>query len=335
MSEPVASAAPEVQPDLAPYPLGLSDRQRWAIGAVLLLLAFGALGVYPLHEPDEGRYAELAAGMVRSGDWLHPRLSGIDYFEKPPLALWGVAAGLSLLGHSEAGARASTALAFLLTALLVGAWCGRLRAGRGYDPRGALLFAALPLSGFFSRVLLVDTPLTLWTMLCLYGLYRALVEPAPDARVPRRWLACAYAAAGLGMLTKGPIGVVLPVASAGGYLLLTRSWRRLPWLVWPPGVVLFAALSVPGSRSWSARTQATCARSSSSRTWRGPRPAGASAAAARSCSTSRCCSWGSCPGSRCCRGSCGASARRGRDPRSSRPARGCSCCARWRCRWRS
>ena len=39
----------------------------------------------PLAVPDEGRYVGVAWDMLRTGDWLVPRLDGLPYFHKPPL----------------------------------------------------------------------------------------------------------------------------------------------------------------------------------------------------------------------------------------------------------
>ena len=68
----------------------------WRRDLVGLLLVFGALyffliGRAPLANPDEGRYAEVPREMVATGDWVTPRLDGVNYFEKPPLVYWAVA----------------------------------------------------------------------------------------------------------------------------------------------------------------------------------------------------------------------------------------------------
>lgn len=63
-----------------------SKWRSWAL--VLLPLLLMALAAFrPLALPDEGRYAEVGRWMAMSGDWLTPRLDGIPFFHKPPLAV--------------------------------------------------------------------------------------------------------------------------------------------------------------------------------------------------------------------------------------------------------
>ena len=61
-----------------------------------LLLAFTlyflGLGAVGFVGPDEPRYADVARGMLRTGDYITPRLFGEPWFEKPPLFYWGAAA---------------------------------------------------------------------------------------------------------------------------------------------------------------------------------------------------------------------------------------------------
>ena len=53
--------------------------------------------------------------MMRSGDWITPRLNGFLYFEKPPLQYWMGAASYHLLGVNAFAARLWPALAGFLT----------------------------------------------------------------------------------------------------------------------------------------------------------------------------------------------------------------------------
>src|SRR5512135_2917555 len=89
---------------------------------VLALLAFALAfqGARGLWEPDEGRYAGIAARMLLSGDFIHPSFNDeVRHYAKPPLTYWSIAAGVALLGANEWGARLAHALAFAATVLLL------------------------------------------------------------------------------------------------------------------------------------------------------------------------------------------------------------------------
>ena len=67
-----------------------------------------------LLEPDEGRFAQIGREMATTGDFLVPRLNGIEQFYKPPSSLLGECGWISnLLGVSEWTARLPSALAFV------------------------------------------------------------------------------------------------------------------------------------------------------------------------------------------------------------------------------
>ena len=86
----------------------LRSTLAWLLPACGLVLSCGWIG---LIEPTETRYAEIAREMLKSGDWLIPRLNGIPHFHKPPIAYWATASGMALLGANEWGARLGLALA--------------------------------------------------------------------------------------------------------------------------------------------------------------------------------------------------------------------------------
>ena len=122
----------------------ISRLQVWTQGLWLLLLALLLIWCLPLPlrdllMPDEGRYAQIPQAMLASGDWLTPRLNDLKYFEKPPLVYWSVAAGMTVLGSSEAAVRMTGAVFALGGVLLTYA------AGRRLFNRAAGLVAAVVL----------------------------------------------------------------------------------------------------------------------------------------------------------------------------------------------
>jgi 4-amino-4-deoxy-L-arabinose transferase-like glycosyltransferase len=215
--------------------------------ALAVLLVLPALLLYPclsfaLFEPDEGRYAQIPREMLNRGDLIVPVLQGEPYLDKPPLFYWLVALSYRLFGVAEWSARLVPALAVHAT-ILVTWYLGRRSLGGPAAFLGALLLALAP--GFTSvgRLLLLDSLLALWATLALFGGFEAV----RGERFRLGWWLLAAVACGLGVLTKGPVALVLLLPPlwlqrrlAGGQAPSWRAWLAfaalvlmvaLPWYV--------------------------------------------------------------------------------------------------------
>ena len=197
------------------------------------------LGGYGLWESTEARYAEIAARMVRSGDWLTPRFNGIAHFDKPPLAYWASAASMSLAGIHEPGARLPLVLASLATLAVVYA-----AASAAMCPRAAqyafLVLLSSPMWFALSSSLTTDLYLTLWIVIAVEAARRG-THPGGT----RAWRVAAWAALGFGFMTKGPVVFLWTALPLVAWAAWTRSWRRVARLADPLGVAAFALLELP------------------------------------------------------------------------------------------
>ena len=155
---------------------------------LVVALAVGALcwriGAYPLLEPDEGRNAEVAREMARSGDWVLPHLNGLPYLDKPAPYFAAVALSLKVFGETETAARLPTVLFTLATALLVWGLGRRMRAEGGTGVMAAVALLTMPLVLAFSRTVIFDAMLMLVETATLLCAWRAF-EGGGD----RRWAA--------------------------------------------------------------------------------------------------------------------------------------------------
>lgn len=191
------------------------DLLMLALLAVLLFAAgFGLRDPWPADEP---RFALVARDMLRSGDWLFPRVGGDLYADKPPLYFWLMAASMALTGSMRLGFLLPSLLAGLGTSLLVYDLLRRAR-GREVALAGAFMLLITFQFAWQARQAQIDATLCFLTTLSLYGLLRhVLLGPA------RRWYLVGWAAAGLGVITKGvgflPLLALLPHA-----LLARRGW---------------------------------------------------------------------------------------------------------------
>jgi 4-amino-4-deoxy-L-arabinose transferase-like glycosyltransferase len=221
----------------------LAPRTRLALGILALLLFFGALGSYPLLEPDEGRYAEIPREMLARGDFVTPRLNGVLYFEKPPLYYWLNAAALSLPGRPEVLGRLFGAF-FGLAGVWLAWLLGRSVGGPRVALTAAIVLGSSPLWIALSRANIIDMTLTFFlsaTLTCFW-LAQAKERGEPGERL--LWYGM-FAAAALATLTKGLIGFVIPGAVIFFYLLFARRWRLLLRVPWLGGIATFLVVALP------------------------------------------------------------------------------------------
>ncbi len=210
----------------------------WAL-VVVIGLGWG-LGSTPLVDQDEGRNAEVAREMAETNDYVLPHLNGLPYIDKPVLFFAAAAAVMEILGPTELAARLVPFLCAMATALLVG-WCGGRWYGRQAGWVAGIAAAAAPLPLAFSRIVILDSLLALLVTSALLAFHTA-IEERVAGRPARMWTLIAWAAIGLGVLTKGPVALAVPLLVAAPYAL----WRRASWAVWNPlGPLLMAAIIAP------------------------------------------------------------------------------------------
>jgi 4-amino-4-deoxy-L-arabinose transferase-like glycosyltransferase len=188
--------------------------------------------------------AQISRNMLDSGDWVTARLDGIAYLEKSPLKYWMIAIAFKVLGVHDWVARLPVALSAVLLCwltYLMGRWAFHRRAG---------MYAGLTLATcvglfLFTRIQIPDVTITAAIALALWAFLRAL---EPDELRPGLWSAVMAAAIGTGLLLKGLIAALFPIAAMLLFLAFTgewksrESWRRLHVF---RGIVLAVAIAAP------------------------------------------------------------------------------------------
>ena len=195
---------------------------RLLVLAVILFALFFQLGRRALNEPDEGRYSEVGREMLATGDWLTPRVNGILHISKPPLTYWCIGASLKIFGVNETAARLPAALAALGTLvalyLLV-----RDASNETTALWSVLMLTSSALFFLIARLITADMLLTCWVTWSVWAIWRR-----------SNWL---FVFLALGMLTKGPVAVALPLFAIIGLRPPLRAFR------WGWGLLLFVVLS--------------------------------------------------------------------------------------------
>jgi 4-amino-4-deoxy-L-arabinose transferase-like glycosyltransferase len=200
---------------------------------------FTGLGDVPLFNPDECFYAEPAREMLETRDFITTTLNYDIRYTKPPLHYWATALSYHLFGVDEFAARFFSAMCAAIlvasTYCLVNKFVG-MRAG--LIATGVLLTA--PLYVVTGRLAIAEMSLSLFTTGSLFCFYNAFKEK----RMSFAWIG--YVLLACGMMTKGPVGIVLPVIILGAYHLLRRNFMEALKFYKPHwGALIAAALSLP------------------------------------------------------------------------------------------
>jgi len=181
-------------------------------------------------------HAEVAREMLLRHDYVTLYANGIRYLEKAPLLYWAMALSMrvsQMLGHPSARCLAVASRIPLALTVLALAFAVEAFARRAFQSARAGLYAALILLSspgifLFTRMNLPDAMVCLWLTLAMLCFWLTESNAPPSNLEPRTSNLFCYAFAAccaLGVLTKGLIGIVFPIAIVALYLSLTRGPR--------------------------------------------------------------------------------------------------------------
>ena len=240
-----AGATPYVA--LAP----LDRRATWLAFLLPLALLSIRLGGAPLFDVDEGAFSEATREMFERGDFLSTYLNGAARFDKPILIYWLQALSVLAFGVSE--------FAFRLPSVIAAAvWCQAVAvfAAPRIGTRSALFACAIAATSFgvfvIGRAATADALLNLFLALALFDAWRVIERlsnsASPGAAMTRPALYRAYLWIALGVLTKGPVAVLIPVATVFLYALVSRNFGlrdAIRMFFNPFGWVILVAVAAP------------------------------------------------------------------------------------------
>ena len=209
----------------------------WTVlwGLALFTLQQGT-GSVALIDPDEGRNAEVAREMAERGDYLVPHFNGLPYLDKPVFFFAAAAASIKALGPSELAARLPS-LVFTLTTIAITIAFGRRHMGRSSAMLAGLVLATSPLVLAFSRIVIFDATMMFWVSLSVIAFHVSWQHDGAG------WRILAWGAAGFAVLTKGPVGLVLPLLISMAEAVTCRD--RLRRMFHPAGITAFILVVAP------------------------------------------------------------------------------------------
>ncbi len=219
---------------------------------------FWRLGDFSLIDETEPLFAEASRQMYVTGDWITPYFNGETRFDKPALIYWCQAIAYAIFGVNEWAVRLPSAIAALG---LIGLAFYTLYHHQAktddlqgvYRPSrrwltaglGAAVIALNPEMIAWGRVGVSDMLLTGCMASALLCFFQGYSQPI-DSTVKARWYFAFYVLIGLAILTKGPVGIVLPGFIIFLFLIyLGNFWQVVKEIHLIRGMLVISAVSIP------------------------------------------------------------------------------------------
>jgi 4-amino-4-deoxy-L-arabinose transferase-like glycosyltransferase len=190
---------------------------------------------------SEIAYAEISKEMLAANSFIVPLYRGSACIDKPVMNYWAIIPSFKLFGVNDFAARIPALLASL-SCLGIFAVAIRRIWGSDVSLLSTLVLATTSRYWEFSTLCMTDMFLTLFDGVALIAMFLGLKDEK------KRFLCFAIAAfsMGLAVLTKGPVGLILPSFSFFIYLTLTRNLKiLLNWKQISACIILFFAVALP------------------------------------------------------------------------------------------
>ena len=212
------------------------NKYYWAFAAVLIVYLIG-FGI-DVMDIDAAQYASMSREMVQTGNYLQLYDVGKEYLDKPPFLMWISAASMKIFGINNFAYR----LPSFLFSLLAIVSTFKL-AQQFYNDKIAFL-SALVLASSQGFILMnhdvrTDTILMSWVV---FTLWQLAVFYKTNSFLPF-FAACVGIAGGL--MTKGPIALIVPIFAFGSHFLLQRNFRSFFKWQYLAGIVIIGILILP------------------------------------------------------------------------------------------
>lgn len=202
---------------------------------VMILVALAFVALLPMMilrdftPANELRYLSIADEAMRNGHLFAFTFCGDVYADKPPLYLWAVMFCKWLVGSHQMWLL--SLLSFIpaaITLIYMDKWMGERMSDRGRTVASVMTLMSAIFVGS-AVTLRMDMMMTMFIVLALRSFWIVNNEPTTERGRVHRWLFPIFIF--LGVFSKGPFGLLIPLVSTSAYLVSVRQWRRMG-MVW-------------------------------------------------------------------------------------------------------
>ena len=205
--------------------------------ASIVIYILGSLFI-PLIEIDSVQYGNICREMLQNKSFLQIFDQGKDYLDKPPFLFWASSLSMYLFGMND--------FAFRLPSILMAvvAIYSTYKFTLLYYQKEIAILSALVLATSQAMFLIThdvrtDTMLMCWVILGIWKFASWLQN--------KNWVSfiIAFSAIGFGMMTKGPIALMVPIFSFVPHLIIHKQYKLLFRWEYLIGLVIIIILLIP------------------------------------------------------------------------------------------
>ena len=212
---------------------------RIALFLAILINFYLTLNLTPLFNLDEGAFSEATREMLASHNFITTYLNGNLRFDKPILIYWLQALSVSVFGINEFAFRLPSAIAATLWALGIYFFAKRI-----YDEKTGLFAAFFMVTalqiGLIAKAAIADSLLNMFIAFSMFSLFIYIQNQN------KKYLYLTYAFIGFGFLTKGPVAVLVPLATFFIYSIIKKDFKFFLKTTFDiVGIVIFSIIALP------------------------------------------------------------------------------------------
>ncbi len=187
---------------------------------------------------DAGKYAAVSKTIYETGDLIRLKIFDKPYDQKPPFMFWLAALSFKVFGLSNYSFKLPT---FLFT--IFGTFATYKLGEALYNRRTGILSAIMLITSqsmlLYNNDTHTDVVLTMCVVIALWQLHKYISNPNW-----RNYIA-GFTFVGLAVITKGPIGMAVPVFAIIAHILIIKRNELLKPVMWLPGLLIVLAISTP------------------------------------------------------------------------------------------
>lgn len=218
----------------------ITNRTVFVVLASCLLVYLLGMFRIPLMDIDAAQYASISREMLENKSYLQVYDLGKDYLDKPPMLFWLSALSMKIFGVHDWAYRIPSFL-FALLAVYATYRLALLFYNQTIARLAAMVLATSQAMFLIMHDVRCDTMLMGWVALSLWQLAEWYQKSG------WKHLLLGFAAIAGGMMTKGPIALMIPAFAFGPHIVLRREWKQCFRWEYLVGLLLVALLLIPMS----------------------------------------------------------------------------------------